>query len=89
MTEEVMAFPEMTFGDVGREALQSIEHRLPDRKLESLLSTVRLFGCSCCSRNIVSIDFYRNKPAKRMMTYLSWQRCVGGCSSSEVHIPIY
>lgn len=72
MTKEAMALPEIllqvTFGDVGLKALQSIEHRLPDLELESLLSTVRLFGCSCCSRNIVGIDFYRNKQARGMMT---------------------
>lgn len=75
MTKEVMTLPEIllqvTFGDVGLEALQSIEHRLPDLELETLLSTARLSCCSCCSRNIVSIDFYRNKQATRMMTYLS------------------
>lgn len=49
--------PLRTFGDVGLKALQDMGHRLPD--LESLLSTVRLFDCSC-SLNIVSIDFYWN-----------------------------
>lgn len=90
-TKEVMTVPGsqlwVTFGDVELKAVRSIEHRLSDLELESLLSTVRLSGCSRCSRNIVSIDFYRNKRAKKkMMTHLSSHRCLK--DKSQIPPPI-